>query len=336
MLRRPRTPGQTFFSRLRTFFRRRFLDLTFLGITLAVALGLLALLTAFILVLLNASRLAIDRFGLALLGEPRWAPSAGHFGFLPFIDGTLITAAVGLVIAVPISLGIAIFLSELAPRWLSEPLGYLVELLAAVPSVIFGFWGIFVLVPVMRTTIDPALASANASVNQALHVNIPVFTGPILGSGVLTAGVILAVMIIPTISAISREALRAVPSPQREAAFGLGATQWEATRISVLSYARIGIVGAIILGLGRAVGETMAVTMVIGNSDFVPTSLFSQGQTIASLIANEFLSTYSNPLTASAFLEAALVLLLITLTINIGARLLVWRLVRSTGGGGIE
>jgi phosphate transport system permease protein len=335
MLRGPRSPGRTFPVRLRKFLRR-FFDVGFLGLTLAVALGLLALLVTFILVLLNASRLAIDRFGLALLGESYWAPSLGQYGYLPFIDGTLITAAVALLIAVPISLGIAIFLSELAPSWLSEPIGYVVELLAAVPSVIFGFWGIYVLVPIMRTSIDPALAAANTTVNRGLHVNIPLFTGPILGSGVLTAGVILAVMIIPTISAISREALRAVPAPQREAALGLGATNWEATRISVLSYARIGIIGAIILGLGRAVGETMAVTMVIGNSDFVPNSLFSQGQTIASLIANEFLSTYTNPLSASAFLEAALVLLLITLAINIGARLMVWRLVRTTGGGAIE
>ncbi|MCI4347379.1 MAG: phosphate ABC transporter permease subunit PstC [Thermoplasmata archaeon] len=331
MLRRPRTPGRNFSSLLRRIF-----DLTFLGVTLGVALGLLALLTAFILVLVNASRLSIVRYGLALLGDPRWAPSSGQLGLLPFIDGTLITAAIALVIAVPISLGIAIFLSELAPRWISEPLGYLVELLAAVPSVIFGFWGIFVLIPLMRSTIDPALESVNTAASQALHVSIPLFTGPVLGSGVLTAGVILAIMIIPTISAIARDALRAVPQPQREAALGLGATQWEVTRISVLNYARIGIVAAVILGLGRAVGETMAVTMVIGNSDFIPNSLFSQGQTIASLIANEFLSTYSDPITASAFLEAALVLLLITLAINIGARLMVWRLVRSTGGGGIE
>lgn len=331
MIRRPRNPGRTFSSRL-----RRFLDLTFLGVTLTVALSLLALLTAFIVVLINASRLSLVRYGLPLLGNPNWAPNSGQLGLWPFIDGTLVTAAIALLIAVPVSLGIAIFLSELAPRWISEPLGSLVELLAAVPSVIFGFWGIFVLIPFMKTTIDPALESVNSGTSRALHVSIPLFTGPILGSGVLTAGVILAIMIIPTISAISRDALRAVPQPQREAALSLGATQWEVTRISVLNYARIGVVAAVILGLGRAVGETMAVTMVIGNSDYVPTSLFSQGQTIASLIANEFLSTYSNPITASAFLEAALVLLLITLTINIGARLLVWRLVKSTGGGGIE
>jgi phosphate transport system permease protein len=331
MLRRSQGPGRTFSSRL-----RRVLDLTFLSVTFLAALGILVLLTAFILVLLHGAQLSILRYGIALLGESRWAPSSNHLGLLPFIVGTLLTAAIALVLAIPFSVGIAVFLSELAPRWIADPLGYLVELLAAVPSVVYGLWGIFVLIPLMRTTIDPALESWNLSVNRALHVTIPLFTGPILGSGVLTAGVILAIMIIPTISAISREALRAVPQPQREAALGLGATHWETTRISVLSYARIGIVGAIILGLGRAVGETMAVTMVIGNSDYVPTSLFSQGQTIASLIANEFLTEASSPLASSAFLYAALVLLVICLLINIGARLLVWRLVKSTGGGGIE
>ena len=331
MLRGSRTPGRTFSARL-----RRALDLGFFSLTLVVALGILALLSAFILVLFNAAHLSIVHFGLALLGESKWAPSSNKLGLLPFIDGTLLTSAIALLIAIPFSLGIAIFLSELAPRWIAEPLGYVVELLAAIPSVIYGLWGIFVLIPIMRTTIDPLLEKWNLGVDKALHVTIPLFIGPILGSGVLTAGIILAIMIIPTISAISREALRAVPETQREAALGLGATRWETTRISVLSYARIGIVGAIILGLGRAVGETMAVTLVIGNSDYIPKTLFSQGQTIASLIANEFLSEASSPLAASAFLYAALVLLIITLVINIGARALVWRLIRRTGGGPSE
>lgn len=331
MLRRSQNPGRTFSSRLRRAF-----DLSFLALTLIVALGILALLTTFIFVLLDGAHLSIVHFGLALLGESRWAPSSNQLGLLPFIVGTLLTSGIALLIAIPFSLGIAIFLSELAPGWLADPMGYLVELLAAVPSVIYGLWGIFVLIPLMRTTIDPALESWNLGADRLFHVSIPLFTGPILGSGVLTAGVILAIMIIPTISAISREALRAVPETQREAALGLGATRWETTRISVLSYARIGIIAAVILGLGRALGETMAVTMVIGNSDFIPKSLFSQGQTISSLIANEFLSESSSPLAASAFLYAALVLLVITLLINIGARLLTWRLVRSTGGGGIE
>ena len=331
MLRGTRNPGRTFSARL-----RRALDLGFLSLTLVVALGILALLSAFIIVLFRAADLSIVHYGLALLGESTWAPGVNKLGLLPFIVGTLLTSAIALVIAIPFSLGIAVSLSELAPRWIAEPLGYIVELLAAVPSVVFGLWGIFVLIPFMRTTIDPLLESWNNGADRLFHASIPLFTGPISGSGVLTASIVLAIMIIPTISAISREALRAVPETQREAALGLGATRCETTRMSVLSYARIGIVGAIILGLGRAVGETMAVTLVIGNSDFLPTSLFSQGQTIASLIANEFLSNASSPLAASAFLYAALVLLLITLLINIGARLLVYRLVKRTGGGAIE
>jgi phosphate transport system permease protein len=328
MLRGARTPGRTFSAKL-----RRALDLGFLGLTLVIAVGILALLVTFILVLFHGAEYTILRYGVSLLGESNWAPNSNHFGYLPFIYGTLITAAIALFIAVPLSIGIAIFLSELAPRWLAEPFGYLVELLAAIPSVIFGLWGIFVLIPFMRTTIDPWLESVNTGAEKALHVSIPLFSGTILGSGILTAGVILAIMIIPTISAISREALRAVPQVQREAALGLGATGWETTRISVLSYSRIGIIGAVILGLGRAIGETMAVTMVIGNSDLIPKTLFSQGQTFASLLANEFLSESGTARTASAYLEAALVLLVITLVINIGARLLTWRLVRAGGGG---
>lgn len=324
-------PGRTLSARL-----RRALDLTFVSVTFASALGILALLIAFIVVLLEGAHLSILEYGPALLARSEWSSSSNELGLAPFIVGTLLSSGIALLLAIPLSLGIAVFLSELAPRWIAEPLGYLVELLAAIPSVVYGLWGIFVLIPLMRTTIDPALEAWNVSFSHTAHVSIPLFTGPILGSGVLTAGVILAIMIIPTISAISREALRAVPETQREAALGLGATRWETTRISVLNYARIGILGAVILGLGRAVGETMAVTMVIGNSDFLPKSLFSQGQTIASLIATEFTSNAASPLASSAFFYAAVVLLGITLAINIGARLLVWRLVRTTGGGPIE
>jgi phosphate transport system permease protein len=329
MLRGTRTPGRTFSAKLRRAF-----DLGFVGLTLAIAVGILALLVTFVVVLFRGGELTIFRYGVSLLGDPTWAPNSNQFGYLPFFYGTLLTSGIALLIAVPVSIGIAIFLSELAPHWLADPFGYLVELLAAIPSVIFGLWGIFVLIPLMRTTIDPWLESANMGVDKALHVSIPLFTGPILGSGILTAGVILAIMIIPTISAISREALRAVPQVQREAALGLGATGWETTRISVLSYARIGLVGAVILGLGRAIGETMAVTMVIGNTDLIPKSLLGQGQTFASLLANEFLSEASTRLPSSAYLEAALVLLVICLLINIGARVLTWRLVKAGGGGG--
>jgi phosphate transport system permease protein len=304
----------------------RWMDNLFHGFTLLVALGVLALVAAFVIVLLEASRASLDKFGLAFLVTSTWDPARSVFGAVPFIDGTLLTSAIGLLIAVPLSLGIAIFLSELAPNWIAVPLGYVVELLAAVPSVIFGLWGLAVLAPFMASTIEPRLALLNPV--------LPIFSGPHIGYDVLTAGVILAIMIIPTISAVAREALRAVPVQQREAALSLGATRWEATRVSVLSYARIGIVAAVILGLGRAVGETMAVTMTIGNRDAVPTSLFSQGQTIASLIANEFFATPPGSLEVDAIIEAGLVLLLITLLINVVARLLVWRLVARTGGRG--
>ncbi|MGA7862143.1 MAG: phosphate ABC transporter permease subunit PstC [Thermoplasmata archaeon] len=302
----------------------RLIDNLFHSLTAFVAIGILALLATFIVVLFEASKLSLARFGWGFIVGSRWDPTHQIFGALPFIYGTLVTSAIGLLIAVPISLFIAIFLSELAPHWLATPLGYVVELLAAVPSVVFGLWGIAVLVPFMAGTVDPALAPVNAL--------IPIFSGPHNGIDVLTSGVILAIMIIPTISAISREALRAVPSNQREAALSLGATRWETTRISVLSYSRVGIVAAIILGLGRAVGETMAVTMTIGNRDAIPTSLFSQGQSIASLIANEFFSASPASLEIDSIIEAALVLLLITLIINVFAQALVSRLLRGTGG----
>ncbi|MFZ0830162.1 MAG: phosphate ABC transporter permease subunit PstC [Thermoplasmata archaeon] len=302
----------------------RILDNLFHYVTALVAVGILALLAAIIVVLFEASKLSLARFGIGFIVGSRWDPTHQIFGALPFIYGTLLTSAIGLVIAVPISLFIAIFLSELAPGWLSAPLGYVVELLAAVPSVVFGLWGIAVLVPFMAKTVEPSLAPLNSIV--------PIFSGAHNGIDVLTAGVILAIMIIPTISSISREALRAVPSNQREAALSLGATRWEATRMSVLSYSRVGIVAAIILGLGRAVGETMAVTMTIGNRDAIPTSLFSQGQSIASLIANEFFSAPPASLEVDSIIEAALVLLLITLVINVFAQVLVSRLLRGTGG----
>jgi len=245
---------------------------------------------------------------------------------VPFVAGTLITSAIGLVIAIPLALGAAIFLTTHCPRWLRGPVGTAIELLAAVPSVIYGFWGLYILHPYMEKTVEPGL-------KQYLGWT-GLFAGTPVGLDVLTAGIILAVMVVPTICAVSRDTLLAVPQAQKEAALSLGATEWETTRVASIPYARSGIIGGIILGLGRAMGETMAVTMVIGNSDKIPTSLLSQGQTIASLIANELLSN-NGPLQASAILEAGLVLLLISLLVNVSARLLVWRVVR-TGGGIVE
>ncbi|MGB9860522.1 MAG: phosphate ABC transporter permease subunit PstC, partial [Moorellaceae bacterium] len=223
---------------------------------------------------------------------------------------------VALLLAVPLSLGIAIYLAELAPPWLREPLSFLVELLAAIPSVIYGLWGLFVLVPWLRTSVQPLLGRTLGF--------LPLFQGPPLGVGMLAAGLILAIMILPIITAVSREVLLAVPQSQREGMLALGATRWETIRMAVLPYGRSGIIGAIILGLGRALGETMAVTMVIGNRPQVSPSLFELGQTIASVIANEFSEGFDE-LHLSSLMAAALLLFIITLLVNVIARLLVWR-----------
>ncbi|MGI0129993.1 MAG: phosphate ABC transporter permease subunit PstC, partial [Thermoplasmata archaeon] len=236
-----------------------------------------------------------------------------------------------MVIAIPLSLGIAVFLSEEAPSWLRVPLSSLVELLVAVPSVVYGLWGIFVLEPIMRTTIEPDLHASLGKVPGLAGA----FPAPTAGGDVLTASVVLAIMVIPTISAISRESMRAVPDAQREAVMSLGATRWETTRLGVIPYARSGIIGACILGLGRALGETMAVTMTIGNSNHVPTSLFMPGQTLASAIANEFNSAFYAS-ERSGLIEAGLVLLLITIAVNLVARLMVRRLVGAGTGATVE
>jgi len=287
----------------------------------ATGVAVLVLLGAVTAILVVDSQASLRTFGLGFLGGATWDPNAGAFGALPFVYGTLVTAALALLLGVPVSLGIAIFVSELAPSWLRTPLTYLVELLAAVPSVVYGLWGIFVLIPLMAHTVEPAL--------QSLFGWSAAFQGPIYGYGMLTAGVILAIMIIPTVSAVSREALLAVPQSQREAALGVGATRWETTRIAVLPYARSGIFGAIILGLGRAVGETMAVTMVIGNRNAISASLFAPGQTLASWIANNVRE--ASGLELSAIVELGLVLLLVTLLINVFARLMVWRVLGKRG-----
>lgn len=293
-------------------------DSLFSGLAGAMGVGVLALLGLLTLILFLRSIPAMQVFGFGFLVGTIWDPVTPIYGALPFVYGTLVTSAIALLLGVPVSLGIAIFLSELSPRWLRGPLTYLVELLAAVPSVIYGFWALFVLSPVMRTSVEPGL--------KAILGFLPIFQGTAIGTDKLTAGVILAIMIIPTISAISREALLVVPQSQREAALSLGATRWETTRKAVLTYARSGIFGAIILGLGRAVGETMAVTMAIGNRNALTVSLFDQGQTIASLLANSW--GEADNLQAAALIELALVLMLMALTINVLARLIIGRYLR--------
>lgn len=271
------------------------------------------------------SALSRDAFGLAFLWTSVWDPAIERaFGALPFIQGTLVTSFLALVLAVPVGLGTAIFLSELAPRWLAVPTSFLVELLAAVPSVVFGLWGLFVLIP---TLVRPLGELLNASLGF-----IPLFEGPVFGPSRLAAGILLATMILPTITAISRDVLLAIPRSQREAAFALGATRWEVVSQVLLPYGRSGILGATILGLGRALGETMAVTMVIGNNLDLSASLLHPGYTMASVIANEFTEATFD-LYLSALIEVGLVLFAITLVINAGAQLLIWRVGRRHGGG---
>ncbi len=271
---------------------------------------------AILIALIAAAWPAIHRFGARFLVTSTWDPVAGEFGVLPFVYGTLVSSALALLLAVPLGLGVAIFLSELVPGWLRTPVRFLVELLAAIPSVVFGLWGIFVLVPWVRTALGPLLKSGLGF--------LPLFSGPPLGIGMLAAGLILSVMIVPFIVAVSTEVMRAVPSTQREAAQALGATGWETTRTAVLPYARSGIIGAIFLALARALGETMAVTMVIGNVPKINASLFAPAYTVPAVIANEFTEATSD-LYVAALIYAGLVLFIVTVAVNALARLLVSR-----------
>ena len=296
--------------------------------TYALVLGAFGLaipvLFAFIVIRVGvAAWPAIQRFGLGFIGGTTWDPVAGQFGALPFIFGTLASSLLALLIAVPLSIGLAIFLTELAPRWLAAPIAFGTELLAAIPSVVYGLWGIFVLVPWLRSNVQQPLAGAFGD-------SFPLFAGPAYGTSIMAGGAILAIMIVTFISAVSREVLAAVPVAQREAALALGATRWEMTWQVVIPYAVPGIIGATILGLGRALGETMAITMVIGNRPDIPTSLFAPGYTMASVLANEF-SEASDELHLAALMEIGLVLFGITILVNSVARLLVWRVARRAG-----
>src|SRR6266403_2564752 len=287
-----------------------------------VALSMVLIVGAMIIALAAHSMLSIREFGFGFLTGREWNPIKGKFGALAFVYGTLVSSLIALLISVPLSLGIAIFLVEQAPRYLSRPITYLVELLAAIPSVVYGLWGIFVLAPFLREHVEPLLAR--------WFGGLPLFQGPITGIGLLTGGVILAIMVTPIISAVVRDVLAAVPNTQREAALALGATKWETT-VVVLVNGAPGIAGAVILGLGRAIGETMAVTMVIGNRPQISASLFEPSYTIASVIANEFTEA-TQDLYLSALVELGLILFLVTFVVNGLARGLVWNVTRKTGG----
>jgi phosphate transport system permease protein len=287
------------------------------------AFGIIALAFLLFRELFIESALSRNTFGAGFLIGLTWDPVKEVFGALPFIFGTLVSSLLALLIAVPFSLGIAIFLSELAPGKLRTPLSFIIELLAAIPSVIIGLWGIFVLIPFIRDYLEPPLKTYLGF--------LPLFQGQISGYSMLTGGVILAIMVIPITSMVAREVIMTVPTQQREAALALGATGWETTRIAVLPYARSGIFGAVILGFGRAIGETMAVTMVIGYSYRISASLFAPSNTMASVIANEFVEATSK-LYVSSLIEIGFLLLMISVIINIIARILVWKLLKVERG----
>ncbi len=298
-------------------------DVGFRVLTLLCALAILAVVLGVAVVLVLQSGLSLHTFGWSFLVNRTWDPVAKKFGALPFIYGSVVTSAVALILATPLGLAVALYLTEAAPRPLRAPLAFGAELLAAIPSVVYGLWGIFVLVPVLRSVVEPALG----------HVLgfLPVFSGPAYGVGLLAGGCIIAIMIVPTIIAISRDVIAAVPQAQREAAYALGATRWEVISGAVLPFGASGIIGAVVLALGRAIGETMAVTMVIGNNHDISASVFGLGDTLASVIANEFAEA-ADRLYLSTLVEVGLVLFGVTIILNIIARLLVWRVARGNVG----
>jgi phosphate transport system permease protein len=282
-------------------------------------LAVVALLGLIVYQLVVGSQLSWHAFGWKFFAQSDWNPVSDQFGALPFIYGTVVSSLLSLVIAVPLSIGVAVFITEMCPAGLRGTLSFTTELLAAIPSVVYGLWAIFVLVPILRQYVQPFLAKTLGWTG--------LFTGPPYGIGMLAAGVILAIMIIPIISSITREVLTVIPQHQREAVLALGATRWEMIRMGVLRNARAGIVGAVILGLGRALGETMAVTMVIGNRPEIAKSLFAPGYTMASVLANEFTEATGN-LYLSALIEIGLALFFVTIVVNALARLMVWSVTR--------
>jgi phosphate transport system permease protein len=302
--------------------RRSGAELGFKYLSLILASSALVLTVIYFYFLYDGSRLTL-RAGFSFIFGSTWDPVNNHFGVSPMLYGSLVSSAIALAIGVPISLGVAIFLSELAPHKLRSPISFVVEMLAAVPSVIYGLWGLLVLAPLLRTDVYPYL--------EAYLGFLPIFQGTIYGVSILTAGIVLAVMIIPIVASISRDALLAVPDSQREAALALGATRSEAIRMSVLSYARSGIVASVFLGFGRAFGETMAVVMLIGNTPVISSSLFSPGYSLASLIVNEYTEAFGSVYT-SALIEAGLVLLVVSFLSHVLARSMIGRLVKSREG----
>jgi phosphate transport system permease protein len=298
-------------------------DKIFRAVMFIFASVILVIVAGMILMMAKNSLPTIEKFGFGFLTGTEWKPAQGEFGALPFIFGTVVSSIIAVILAVPVSLGVAIFLVEQAPRSMAKPIAFMVELLAAIPSVVYGFWGIFVLAPFVRDYLGPFL--------KTYFGWLTIFDGRLTGIGMLTAGLILAIMITPIITAVIRDVLEIVPNAQREASLALGATKWETTRI-VLGNASSGIAGAIVLGLGRAIGETMAVTMVIGNSPQISSSLFEPAYTIASVLAANFAEA-TDKLYLSALIQMGLVLFLVTFIINALAKLLVMSVGNKQSGG---
>jgi phosphate transport system permease protein len=317
-----------FFSNLRLKFRLSG-DASFKIFTALIACNVFAVLGLMLYKIVQESWLSIETYGLGFFWGTTWQPvpprpdMSPSFGALPLIWGTLVTSAIALILGVPISLGIGLALSEFAPKRFAYFVSFLVELLAAIPSVIYGLWGIFILIPFLQYNVYPFL--------QTTLGFLPIFHGTIRGPSVLTGGIVLAIMIVPTVSAIARDVFAAVPRSQREAVIALGATRWETSKV-VMSYGRSGVLGGMILGLGRAVGETMAITMVVGNSFNMFDSLFDPSYTLASIVANEFTEASSPPVYISALIEVGLVLFALALVINALARLIIWRTTKMVAG----
>lgn len=302
-------------------------DRVFEGIAAAFALGIVILVLLIAYELWHGASLARHAFGLGFVTQRTWDPVHQIFGAAPFIYGTIVTSIIALLLAGPIGIGAAIFLILLAPQWLRPSVGFLVEMLAAIPSVIYGLWALFVLVPIVRSDIEPFL-------HRTLGF-LPLFQGPEYGVGYLASSLVLTIMILPTITAISQAVLYTVPRAQLEGAYAVGATRWEVITGVALPFGRSGIIGALILGLGRALGETMAVTMVIGNRTEISSSLFALGHTMAAVIANQF-NEADNDLYVSALIEIGLLLFVVSVLLNLAARLLVWRMGGRAGAAGIR
>ncbi len=313
-------------ARAKVLNRLRLGDAAFRHLTRAAAVAVLLLLGGVIVALIDGSLPALRTFGFGFLVSARWNPVTEKFGALAPIYGTLVTSFIAMLIAVPVGLMIAFFLTELCPQWLRRPIGIAIELLAGVPSIIYGIWGLFIFAPFLQQTLQPLLIGTLGEVRGIA----PLFSGPPYGIGMLTAGLILAIMVLPFVTSISRDVFEAVPAVLKEAAYGVGCTTWEVVRYVVLPYARVGVIGGIMLGLGRALGETMAVTFVIGNAHRVSASLLAPGTTISASIANEFTEAVGD-LYTSALIALGLILFVITFIVLAAARYMLLRIERRIG-----